>query len=130
MSCKNSSSICQHQQAPIVLGTLTTSRSTSPGLAAACAGRAAVAAAFAAAAGLAAGQLSLAAAVFLRSVEAVSGSAETSAHVQRLDSACPHDQQEHTRLLGVEQNLSSPYHPQSDGQTERVSRVFEKMNAI
>ena len=70
--------------------------------------------------------VSLAAAVFLGSVEAVSGSAETSAHVQRLDSACPHDQQEHTRLLGVQQNLSSPYHPQSDGQTERVSRVFEK----
>ena len=72
---------CQH--AHTVLGTLTTSRPTSPGLAAACAGHAAAAAAFAAAAG----QLSLAAAVFLGSVEAVSGSAETSAHVQRLESA-------------------------------------------
>ncbi len=86
MVCKNSNSICQ-QHAPTVLGTLTTSRPTSPGLAAACAGRAAAAAAFAAAAGVAAGQLSLAPAVFLGSIEAVSGAAETSAHVQRLGSA-------------------------------------------
>jgi transposase InsO family protein len=32
-----------------------------------------------------------------------------------------------TRLLGVEQNLTSAYHPQSDGQTERVNRVVEEM---
>ncbi len=88
---RKSISICQHQHTHTVLGTLTTSRLTSSGLAAACAGRAAAAAASAAAAGVAqrhaAGQLSLAAAVFLGSVEAASGSAETSAHVQQLGSA-------------------------------------------
>lgn len=31
------------------------------------------------------------------------------------------------RLLGVKQNLTSPYHPQSDGQTERMNRILEEM---
>ena len=35
--------------------------------------------------------------------------------------------QELQRLLGVQLNLSSAYHPQSDGQTERMNRVLEDM---
>ncbi len=111
ISCKNSNSICQHQHAHTVLGILTTSRPTSPGLAAACASRAAAAAAFAAAAGVAAGQLSLAAVVFLGSVEAVSGSAETSAHVLRLGSALVRKMPEQV-LLAVQ---ARPVHQRQAG---------------
>ncbi len=125
ITCKNSSSICQHQHAPVVPGTLTTSRATSPGLAAACAGRAAVAAAFPAAAGFAAGQLSLAAGVFLGSVKAVAGSAETSAHVQWLESPLVRTISRSTPDCWTSSRFS--YHPQSDGQTERVSRVLEEL---
>ena len=31
------------------------------------------------------------------------------------------------RLLGTKQNLSSPYHPETDGQTERMNRIIEEM---
>jgi transposase InsO family protein len=31
------------------------------------------------------------------------------------------------RLLGIKQSMSSAYHPQSDGQTERMNRVLEDM---
>jgi hypothetical protein len=38
-----------------------------------------------------------------------------------------HFWQELCRHLGTRQNLSSPYHPQSDGQTERMNRILEEM---
>ena len=31
------------------------------------------------------------------------------------------------KMLGIKRNLSSPYHPQSDGQTERMNRILEDM---
>ena len=35
--------------------------------------------------------------------------------------------QELCKLLGTKQNLSTPYHPETDGQTERMNRVIEEM---
>ena len=34
---------------------------------------------------------------------------------------------EFCKLLGTKQNLTSPYHPESDGQTERMNRILEEM---
>ena len=38
-----------------------------------------------------------------------------------------HYMQEVCRLMSIKQSMSTAYHPQSDGQTERSNRMFEEM---